>query len=367
MYMNFIKKYIYNSTKILSSNIFFCAMILILIIILIVGTIMQKEYGLKSIQEEYFNSFLILHKYFLFPGGKLIITLIFISILTKTILDKIKKIGTFLIHLGLILFILFTFLFLENKDEKYIIIKEGEKNNCVINNHSYNIEIINNKLKTHSIIKIPTTSLKKNLIYKPNNVPFDIKFSYFFNNSNVKINNKLNKEFFFLNRIPYFVENEYNKTSIEINLLNKKNNVSIKKLLFIDNLINEKNLLINNIDINISLKKSFEILPFDLYLIKFNKINYKGTNSAKSFESEIILKDKNIEWKYKIKMNKPLRYKNYTFYQSSFIENDINTTILYVSTSSRINYIYLSCFIILIGFIIHILNLVLTSGKISYE
>lgn len=337
-------------TQFISSNTFFCTMIMLFIIILITGTIMQKEYGLKSVQDNYFNSLFILNDFFFFPGGKLILFLIFFSLLLKTFIDGIKKTGTFIIHIGILFFLLFSFLCLKSNEEKYIIIKENESSNIVLNNNLYDITFTLTDEKNKKI-KINQNNL--NILNKIDTLPFNITIKNIFENTNVKINNTFNKTFIDFKKVQYFVENEYNKTTFEIVLMDK-NKTLISKIFLIENLKDEINITLNKKNINIKLSKSVEILPFDILLKKFKKINYNGTNTAKSFESDIIIHDKNIEWKYNIKMNKPLRYKNYIFYQSSFIEDEKNSTILYVTNNSNTNYIYLSCFIILIGFIIHL-------------
>ncbi|HIH2763268.1 MAG TPA: cytochrome c biogenesis protein ResB [Candidatus Azoamicus sp.] len=326
-------------------------------IILITGTIMQKEYGLKSIQENYFNSLLIINNYIIFPGGKLILFFIFFSLILKSFMDGIKKIGTFIIHIGILLFLLFTFLFLKPNDEKYIIIKENESSNLILNNNLYDLTFISNKKNNN--LNIHSKNLKN--INKLNIFPFKIIIKNNFENTNIKINNNFDNNFFNFSEIKYFVENEYNKKSVELILIHDKN--KINKYYLIENLKNETHILFNSYKLNIQLKKSTETLPFNIFLKEFKKKIYKGTTIAKSFESDILIKDTDIEWKYNIKMNSPLRYKNYIFYQSSFIEDEKNSTILYVVNNSKINYIYISCIIILIGFIIH-LN---TKNRKNYE
>lgn len=310
---------------------------------------MQKEYGLKSIHEIYFNSLFIKNNYFIFPGGKLIIILILLSLSLKILTEKKITLGTFIIHIGIVIFILFAFLFLNPHEEKYIIIKENETSNKILNNNSYDINFTLNEIKN---LKINSNKIKniKNLNYE--NLRIEIKKH--FKNVNVKLNNNLEKDFFSFKNIKYFVENEHNKAAFEIIFKNNTDNKIIKKIYLIEGLKEEINIKIKNIKIDIKLVKSTEVLPFNIYLKNFKKINYNNTNIAKSFESNIIIKDKNVEWKYKIKMNKPLKYKNYIFYQSSYIEDKENSTILYVTYNSKTNYIYLACFIILIGFISHL-------------
>ena len=55
-------------------------------------------------------------------------------------------------------------------------------------------------------------------------------------------------------------------------------------------------------------------LGFDLKLVDFSVKTYQGSQKAKSYESEVQLKDRTVV----ISMNEPLKQGGYTFYQSSF-------------------------------------------------
>ena len=59
-------------------------------------------------------------------------------------------------------------------------------------------------------------------------------------------------------------------------------------------------------------------LDFDLKLMDFRKKNYQGSSKAQSYESDVEYDGK----KYTISMNEPLKYKGFTFYQSSFEEGE---------------------------------------------
>lgn len=58
-------------------------------------------------------------------------------------------------------------------------------------------------------------------------------------------------------------------------------------------------------------------LPFSVALKKFSKVDYPGTDTAMSFESDVEVAGQN----HKISMNEPLKYDGYTLYQSSYILN----------------------------------------------
>ena len=58
-------------------------------------------------------------------------------------------------------------------------------------------------------------------------------------------------------------------------------------------------------------------LDFSLKLLDFKITNYQGSKKAKSYESQVEMEDGT---QILISMNEPLKYRGWTFYQSSFIE-----------------------------------------------
>lgn len=59
-------------------------------------------------------------------------------------------------------------------------------------------------------------------------------------------------------------------------------------------------------------------LGFDLKLVDFRIKKYQGSEKAKSYESLVHVQDKGKGKEILISMNEPLKYKGWTFYQSSF-------------------------------------------------
>ncbi len=72
-------------------------------------------------------------------------------------------------------------------------------------------------------------------------------------------------------------------------------------------------------------------LPFSVKLTAFEKQTYSGLEKARAYTSDLLVKDQGLEWPVRIEMNKPFRYRGYTFFQSSFEEGaDFQATILAV-------------------------------------
>jgi len=91
-------------------------------------------------------------------------------------------------------------------------------------------------------------------------------------------------------------------------------------------------------------------LPVTVKLLDFRKIDYPGIQMAAGFESDVELSDpkRGLLLMRTIKMNTPLRYRGYSFYQSSFIDGPKQTTVLSVRNDPGTPFVYAG-FLIVIG------------------
>lgn len=356
----------FSSARFLTRNEFFCFLIILYIIIVITGTIEQKNFGLEYAQDIYFNSnFTLLFEKIPFLGGKLILFCVFFILSFRLLIDKWKKrrIGTILLHLGVLFLLVGAFVSNKYCIEGKIIIKENEYNNFFLRNDLYELKIFDKKLGNTIIFPI---YINKHFDHNINLNNININVSSLNNNCKL-INRKvfLTKNeidgvgrFFFITKFPSFVEQEENKVNIFIRI---KENTNIKSFYLL-----EDNYRIINYDydnINISLDKKKEQLPFNLFLSKFEKIVYQGTDKAKNYVSNLIIENDNgIIWKNRLEMNKPLRINDYTFYQTSYLDNSLDrATILTVVKNYWSFYPYFSIFLIFLGFLTH---LVISFNKI---
>ncbi len=91
-------------------------------------------------------------------------------------------------------------------------------------------------------------------------------------------------------------------------------------------------------------------LPVAIKLLDFRKIDYPGTQMAAGFESDVQLSDpeRGLVLVRKISMNNPLRYRGYSFYQSSFVPGAVETTVLSVRNDPGTPLVYAG-FLVVIG------------------
>ncbi|HFL8819301.1 MAG TPA: cytochrome c biogenesis protein ResB [Candidatus Azoamicus sp. OHIO2] len=328
----------------------FCLNIILFIFILMCGTIAQKYIGIQAAQEKFFSSTVIwIFNVIPVPGGKISLFFMFLSLSCKFIDDKytINKLGTVLIHIGVLCFIFGAFLMSNISLEGTIILKEGTTTNSFINKNDYDIVICD--ATTNKLINI----IHNNKISVKMPIKFDfitITIEKFYKNSDLELN-YYSENYFNIKNAVSFPESDYDKPSILICI--KKN--GYKNYIY---LIEEFEYKFNyENEIIIKFSKSKNILPFDISLLKFEKHVYLQTSMAKSYNSSIFINSNNIKWKADIKMNKPFRLHSYTFYQTSFIEKDaFKATVLTVVKNYANNIFYLASVFIFLGLTYHIIR-----------
>jgi ABC-type transport system involved in cytochrome c biogenesis permease subunit len=105
--------------------------------------------------------------------------------------------------------------------------------------------------------------------------------------------------------------------------------------------------------------KAMRQIPFTVKLVDFQKISYPGTDTAKAFIADVVVEDKErgTSWPARIEMNQPLRYRGYTFYQSSFMQNEVGeeASILAVSRNQGWLVPYAATIIVSLGLLLHLL------------
>ena len=92
-------------------------------------------------------------------------------------------------------------------------------------------------------------------------------------------------------------------------------------------------------------------LPFTIKLLDFRKIDYPGTQMAAAFESDVELTDakRGIILMRKISMNHPLRYRGFSFYQSSYVPGAVETTVLSARNDPGTPFVYAGFIIVILG------------------
>ncbi len=113
---------------------------------------------------------------------------------------------------------------------------------------------------------------------------------------------------------------------------------------------------VNDMTYRFELRRAQRVLPFKIQLIDFEKEDYPGTQMAKSYSSRVIVNDGGAQWESLISMNEPLRYKGYTFFQSSFAttQDGREVSVLAAVWNAGRVFPYLSGIVMCIGLLLHL-------------
>ena len=365
----------------LSSPRIFLVTIFWLMILVILGTLAQANIGLYDSQQKYFSSWIMWLWYIPVPGGRLTLLIMFINLFTfvlKPSFWSLKKIGIIVIHCGVLLLLIGGGMTAWFSSEGMMAIDEGKKSNFIFSPYDKELVIANTSNPNYnSVIVINDQLLEKKGIIESPELPFTIEvLDYFINCTAVlrdtdksvdwwgywfveyppNLNYKGLAQRFLLLREDNEKERELNHTGIIFEIFSSSDeSVNGIYFLMLEQPV-QQSININDQALTLSLRRERTYLPFSLELIDFKKEIHPGTDIAKSFSSDVSLRDRNIDRPVIIEMNVPLRHRNYTFYQSAFRENqDFDTTILSVVKNYGRLFPYISTIIMSLGLLLHMI------------
>lgn len=337
----------------------------VLMLLLVVGTLAQAEIGLYEAHQKYFASFVFFYGPIPLPGGYLVLSLLSLNLLIKFLFFsewKWTKAGIILTHLGALVLLLGGLLTALYAREGYMVIAEGDQTPYVYDYHARELLIFeNDNLK----YRIGADELKSSMV-NGTDLPLGILIENFCDNCEIKKREEL---------VQDFAEEQDLKSMAAFMALtpkpvDKQPEVNLSGFSFsLDNLSEDQNGLYiafeampkpivvqkDGREYKLIYGKAQRQLPFSLKLLDFKKENYPGMSMAKGYSSALEVVDGGARWNALIEMNAPLRYKGYTFFQSSFDQNERGeATVLTVVENKGRLFPYIGTFIIALGLILHI-------------
>jgi ResB-like family len=329
-----------------------------MILVLVIGTVSQKELGILVAQQRYFSSFFYMLWFIPLPGGMTLLTILFMNLLAK-FLFKSKwswaQAGTIITHFGVLVLILggaFTYF---TAREGFLIVGQEETSNTI---EDYHERIMAVRQNDKIIYQIPFDDLMMGQTLPTSSIPFLITINKTCYNCGITRRPVSDQDgwtspgkFMQLNQKPSDPQDEKNMTGIEFSVSGAGDNENGKYLTF-DKFPKPPQIK----DYTISIERQKRDLPFSVTLDSFKQEFHAGTDMAKAYRSTIKVTDNNTSWPAIIQMNDPLRYKGYTLYQSSFdMTGDKPYTVLTVVENKGRIFPYISTIIIAAGLLLHLI------------
>ncbi len=326
---------------------------------LVTGTIAQKYIGLYQATQIYFSAPIIWLGWFPLPGMPVFLGLILINITFKILFKSpwnIQTSGIILTHIGMMMLLLgglFTALF---SSEGYVALKKGDVINIVSDYHIREFVVLDGNHK--AIESFNSDDIEKGQVIKFDDLGFSIEIIT--SCKNCKISARENKtpnhkgmaKHMQLSSIELKNNDEENMAGVIFQIKHKDNqNIFV----VLEEVQKYPLITIDGKNYKFALRKAQRQLPFSIELLDFEKETYASSAMAKSYKSTVLIKDGGAQWESIISMNSPLRYKGYTFFQSSFSKTEQgDMSVLAAVWNAGRSFPYIAGTTMCIGLLIHI-------------
>lgn len=362
----------------LSSTTLFFTLLLWLMVLLVTGTVAQKYIGLYQAQKLFFSSAIFWAGGFIpLPGGASVLVLVALGLLIKLAREpwRMNKLGTLTLHVGALLLLAGGFITALFSYEGNMVIPEGGESAFIAD--YYRVELALSKETAPGLYQdiaiFDESALKTGTTLSAPELPFSLAISAFYRNASLAPRTTplegnahgMHKMVELTQALPA-KEAEANLSALRFTVSGAGTEADGDYGVFKDMPVAQH---INTGDGRylVALRPARTALPFALRLVRFERITYPGTDTPRSYHSDVELTDGALHWKSRIEMNAPLRYKGYTFYQSSFIAQDgkVSTVLAVVNNAGRL-FPYISSIIMCIGLLIHLaqrLPLLVSRGR----
>ncbi|HEX2955468.1 MAG TPA: cytochrome c biogenesis protein ResB [Chitinispirillaceae bacterium] len=343
--------------KILGSLKLTIILIALLSIIVVWGTFYQVDHGIYAAQKRFFGSwFFIEFLYIPLPGIKTIITILAVNLLASGIRIfsfRIEKLGILLIHLGTAILIAGGGIAASRINESTITLAEGESTSVALRSHEWEISLFRkNEGKFTLLGRSIVSKLREGQNIKCNESDMTVKILELYSNCKAYGEN------------PHFVESlQYqapykdgnNIPGVVVTVTSGSTDSTVIPKMVLYGGSSVPSIITLNDDTLIGVLQPVHVsLPLNIQLLKFTHEYHPGTGNARSYQSQVAVKNSEINRSAVISMNRPFRYKTVSFYQTGFSMDGDKVISTLTVVDNPVRFVpYLSGIIIIAGLLFH--------------
>ncbi|MCB1591906.1 MAG: cytochrome c biogenesis protein CcsA [Alphaproteobacteria bacterium] len=338
----------------------FNAVLPVLMLYLLAGTVAQKYIGLYEATRIFFSGPVLWFGLMPLPGLPLLLALIALNLTLKLILKSpwnLYTSGTIIIHLGVLLLLVGGLFTAITGEDGYIDLYPGTEKSYVSDYHDRELVLLDeddNVMETYDFEQLSPG--RKLHVTEP---PVILKIVETCRNCEISLREDAPPEYKGMaakmkispGRLKKQDEENLAGLTVEV-----KGTQTDGTYLTLDEVPKLPELEVKGQTLKLALRKSRRALPFSVRLLSFRRELHPGTDMAKSYESHIEIIDGQTRWETLVSMNQPVRYKGYTLFQSSFVQTPagIMSVLAAVKNTGRV-FPYISGLAVCFGLILHLL------------
>ncbi|MCK4762741.1 MAG: cytochrome c biogenesis protein ResB [Candidatus Aminicenantes bacterium] len=328
------------------------------------GTIYQADHGLYQAQQKFFFSwFFLIFGFIPFPGTVLVMFVMFFNLLGSLffrIKFKLSNIGNIITHTGIMVLLLGGFLTFYFSVESTLMLREGETGNMSSSHRSWELAVW--EKGGRDIYAVDSAGLNSGDTIDLTELGLVLQVNEYYDNctsytgTSAAPGNVINASGIrALEEKPRAVEAGENIAGL---IFQAPSAAAGQAVLLYGNDSMATPAAVNKRTFFFSLRRKKFLLPLNMTLLDFKVKLYPNSNIPKSYASRVKIKAAGgIEREVIISMNKPLRFADLTFFQSSYqvARDGTEYTILAVVKNSGRLLPYISSIWIFLGLIVHFL------------
>lgn len=329
--------------------------LLLMALLVIGGTMLQAEKGVYAAQQEIFQSWV----YWLFgvlplPGMLLIGVLLFLNLSSAVVFRlrcKWSGLGMLLIHLGLLVLLGGGFVSLQFGREYFLTLNEGASSQMADAAHEWELAVWTEAEGNKRIKAVDIAELRSGRPWVVPGLDLELTVSRIFPNCRQEGFTASGE--MALREVRPASDPAENVPGAIINVRDPQGGKQPLSLFAGSAAPVTRHY--SGRDYYYSLRLKRILLPLRLKLLDFKKTVHPGTEIPKSFASRVEIESGGLRREALITMNRPLRFRGYVFYQSSYAEegpHGASSTLAVVKNAGRW-LPYISSALVFLGLILH--------------
>ena len=271
-----------------------------------------------------------------------------------------RKAGIVLLHFGVVGLMANELYVTNTNEETRIQFAEGESSSVAIDTRATEFAVLDQSdAEFDNMVAIPESQFKSGELIQDDRLPFSVRCTEFFDNSDMTMAKSPIKGINGIGRmadvteIPRNTDAKVDFASARVELVSKSG--ESMGTWTVSQLIREfaDSVTVDGKDYRIGLRFKTEYKPYKLKLNDVKAEYYTGTETPKWFSSEVELTDLDSESNsnHEIWMNNPLRYNGETFYQANYIVDEDGTEISVIQVVKNRGWMipYICCMFTVVG------------------
>jgi hypothetical protein len=331
------------------------------------GPILQADKGIYAAQQEIFQSWVfLLFGVFPLPGMMLIGALLFVNLLCAVVF-RLKYnwpgLGILLIHIGLLVLLGGGFISSQYAREYFLTLSAGESSQMANAAHEWELAVWTQAGIKKYVLAVDIADLNPGRPWTVPTFDWELTMTRFY--SNCRPAGMDEKGEMILSETPPMADPAENIPGAAFEIASPQSGARQFSLFAGNNFPAALQFADRQYYFALRLKRI--ILPLRLKLLAFRKTVYPGSDIPKSFASLVEIESGGLRRQASISMNHPLRFREYTFYQSSYgedVRTGVNSTFAVVKNAGRW-LPYISSALIFLGLVLHFFSKLRAAQKKS--